>query len=250
MAASAATYKVSMMDVILLGPPGAGKGTQALVIEQQVGLTHVSSGDLFRAAIKQGTPLGLQAQGFMDRGELVPDELVIGMIVEWVGCADCDDGVLFDGFPRTAAQAIALDAALAKHRRQIDYVLFLDVPNDVLLRRLARRQICAGCGAIHNSSSFPSRQAGVCDTCGGRLYQRADDTLETARHRLEVYFAQTLPLIEYYRRQGKLIQLDGQRDIAQVSEAMLESLGLLQAIEVSALMKSHAAAIERGAAFA
>jgi adenylate kinase len=238
------------MDVILLGPPGAGKGTQALVIEQQVGLTHVASGDLFRAAIKQGTLLGLQAQGFMDRGELVPDELVIRMIVERVRCADCDDGVLFDGFPRTAAQAVALDTALAEHERQIDYVLFLDVPNDVLLRRIAGREICAGCGAIHNSYYFPSRRPGVCDTCGDRLYQRGDDTLGTARHRLEVYFAQTLPLIEYYRRQGKLVELDGQRDIAQVSEAMLEALGLLEALEVATPITSCSATIERGAAYA
>jgi adenylate kinase len=238
------------MDVILLGPPGAGKGTQALVIEQQVGLIHVSSGDLFRAAIKQGTPLGLQAQGFMDRGKLVPDELVIRMIIERVGCADCDDGVLFDGFPRTAAQAVALDAALAQYERQIDYVLFLDVPNEVLLRRMAGRQICVDCRAIHNSYYFPARRPGVCDTCGGQLFQRADDTLETARHRLEVYFAQTLPLIEYYRRQGKLVELDGQRNIVQVSEAMLEALGLLQTLEVATPMNPGCAAIERGAAFA
>src|SRR5262245_39953467 len=125
MAASAATQRVRAMDVILLGPPGAGKGTQALVIDQQVGLTHISSGDLFRAAIKQGTPLGRQAQGFMDRGELVPDELVIRMIIERVRRTDCDNGALFDGFPRTEAQATALDTALAEHRRQIDYVLFL-----------------------------------------------------------------------------------------------------------------------------
>src|SRR5215211_5942772 len=176
MAASTATHKVRAMGVILLGPPGAGKGTQALVIEQQVGLTHISSGDLFRAAIKQGMPLGLQAQSFIDRGELVPDELVIRMIIERVACADCDDGVLFDGFPRTAAQAVALDAALAEHERQIDYVLFLNVPNDVLLWRMAGRQICAGCGAIHNTYYFPSQRHGVCNTCGDRLYQRGDDT--------------------------------------------------------------------------
>ena len=238
------------MDVILLGPPGAGKGTQALLIEQQVGLTHVSSGDLFRAAIRQGTPLGLQAQGFMDRGELVPDKLVIRMIIERVGCADCDNGALFDGLPRTVAQAVALDAALADHERQIDYVVFLSVPNEVLLRRMAGRQICAGCGAIHNTYYFPARRPGVCDTCGDRLFQRADDTLETARHRLEVYFAQTLPLIEYYRRQGKLVELDGQRDIVRVSEAMLEALGLLQVLEVAAPMNPGCATIERGAAFA
>lgn len=222
------------MDVILLGPPGAGKGTQALVIEHQVGLTHVSSGDLFRAALKHGTPLGLQAQTFMNRGELVPDDLVIRMIVERVNHADCDDGVMFDGFPRTATQAVALDAALAEHRRQIDYVLFLNVPANVLLRRMAGRQLCGGCGAIHNIYYFPSRRHGICDTCGDRLYQRADDTIETARHRLEVYFAQTMPLIDYYRRQDKLVELNGQQDIAQVTEAMLEALGVLQLAEVAA----------------
>ena len=220
------------MDVILLGPPGAGKGTQALAIEQQIGLTHISSGDLFRAAIKQGTPLGVQAQGYMKRGELVPDELVIRMIVERANQPDCDNGALFDGFPRTAAQAMALDAALAEHRRQIDYVLFLDVPNEVLLRRIGGRELCASCGAIHNSYYFPSRRPGICDTCGGQLYQRNDDTLATARHRLDVYFAQTLPLIDYYRRAGKLIQIDGQRDIGQVTDAMLEALGVLQEVAV------------------
>lgn len=223
-----------MMDAILLGAPGAGKGTQALAIEQQIGLTHISSGDLFRAAIRQGTPLGTQAQGYMKRGELVPDELVIRMIAERVRCADCDKGVLFDGFPRTATQAIALDAALAEHGRQIDYVLFLDVPDNVLLRRIAGREICAGCGAIHNSYFFPSRRLGVCDTCGGRLYQRDDDKLETARHRLEVYFAQTLPLIDHYRRAGKLIALDGQRNIEHVTDAMLEALGALQEVALAA----------------
>ena len=221
------------MDVILLGPPGAGKGTQALAIEQQIGLTHISSGDLFRAAIKQGTPLGVQVQSFMNRGELVPDELVIRMIVERIRCVDCDDGVLFDGFPRTATQAVALDSVLAEHGRQIDYVLFLDVPSEVLLRRMAGREICAGCGAIHNTYYFPSRRPGVCDACGGGLYQRSDDTFETARHRLEVYFAQTLPLIDYYRRAGKLVALDGQRDIGQVTEMMLEALGVLQEVMVS-----------------
>jgi adenylate kinase len=218
------------MDVILLGPPGAGKGTQALAIMQQVGLTHISSGDLFRAAIKHGTPLGRQAQAFMERGELVPDELVIRMIIDRISQPDCDGGALFDGFPRTAAQALALDAGLAEHRRQINHVLFLDVPSDVLLRRMAGRQICTGCGSIHNIHFFPSRRLGICDACGDKLYQRADDTIETARHRLEVYFSQTLPLIEHYRRQGKLATIDGQRDIVQVTDGMLEVLGALRSI--------------------
>ncbi len=218
------------MDVILLGPPGAGKGTQALAIEQQVGLTHVSSGDLFRAAIKQGTPLGAQAQAYMQRGELVPDALVIEMIVERVLRPDCAGGVLFDGFPRTEAQAQALELALAEHGRQIDTALFLNVPDDHLIKRMAGRQLCGVCGAIHNLYFFPARRAGACDTCGGTLYQRSDDTIETARHRLDVYFAQTLPLIAYYRERGRLIEVDGLRPIEVVTEAVLEALGMLLSV--------------------
>lgn len=218
------------MDVILLGPPGAGKGTQAAVIEQQVGLTHVSSGDLFRAAIKHGTPLGAQAQAYMQRGELVPDALVIEMIVERVLRPDCAEGVLFDGFPRTEAQAQALELALAQHGRQIDTALFLNVPADNLLKRMAGRQLCTLCGAIHNLYFFPARRVGICDTCGGKLYQRSDDTIETARHRLDVYFAQTLPLIAYYRARGRLIEVDGMRPIDAVTEAVLDALGVLKAM--------------------
>lgn len=222
------------MDVILLGPPGAGKGTQALAIEQHVGLVHVSSGDLFRAAIKHGTPLGLQAQAYMQRGELVPDDLVIRMIIERITACDCAGGVLFDGFPRTEAQAQALDLALARTGRQINDVLFLNVPDDTLIKRMSGRQICGVCGAIHNLYFFPSRRAGICDHCGDLLYQRSDDTIATARRRLDVYFEQTRPLIEYYRRQRKLIEIDGLRPIESVTEAMLEALGALHPIERAA----------------
>lgn len=218
------------MDVILLGPPGAGKGTQAVMIEQQTGLVHVSSGDLFRAALRQGTELGMLAKSYMDRGELVPDEVVIDMIMERIGQTDCREGVLFDGFPRTTEQARALDCALAQRRRQIDYVLYLSVPDDVLMRRIAGRQTCRTCGAVHNIYYFPARHLGVCDTCGGKLYQRSDDSIETAQHRLEVYFAQTRPLIEYYRKQGSLAEIDGQREIALVADAMLEALGMAEQI--------------------
>ena len=148
------------MDVILLGPPGAGKGTQAVMIEQQTGLVHVSSGDLFRAALRQGTELGMLAKSYMDRGELVPDEVVIDMIMERIGQTDCREGVLFDGFPRTTEQARALDCALAQRRRQIDYVLYLSVPDDVLMRRIAGRQTCRTCGAVHNIYYFPARHLG------------------------------------------------------------------------------------------
>ena len=212
------------MDVILLGPPGAGKGTQAQVIEQQLGVVHVSSGDLFRAALRQGTELGMLAKAYMDRGELVPDELVIRMIMERIGQPDCADGVLFDGFPRTKEQAEALDQALAARGRKIDRTLYLSVPDEILLRRIAGRQTCKTCGGIHNLYYFPPRRMGVCDTCGGKLYQRSDDSMETARRRLEVYFAQTLPLIAYYRDQDVLAEIDGKQEIGLVTVSMLQAL--------------------------
>ncbi len=213
------------MDIILLGAPGAGKGTQAKVLEEHSGLVHVASGDLFRAALRQGTELGMLAKSYMDRGELVPDEVVILMIMERISQPDCTSGVIFDGFPRTRDQAGALEQELRKYQRRIDYVLFLRVPEDVLLRRIAGRQTCKTCGSTYNIYYFPSKRPNVCDDCGGRLYQRSDDSMETARHRLEVYFAQTMPLIEHYRTQGKLIEIDGQREISMVTEVMLRSLG-------------------------
>jgi adenylate kinase len=214
------------MDVILLGAPGAGKGTQAQVLEQQLGLMHVSSGDLFRAALRQGTELGMLAKSYMDRGELVPDDLVIRMIMQRIAAPDCANGVLFDGFPRTTEQAHALDIALAAQGRRIDYALYFAVPEDVLLRRTTGRQTCKSCGAIHNAYFFPSRRSGICDTCGGKLFQRSDDNLETAQHRLQVYFAQTLPLIAYYRDRGVLAEIDGQQEIGLVTMSTLEALGL------------------------
>ena len=214
------------MDVILLGAPGAGKGTQAKVLEEHTGLMHVASGDLFRAALRRGTELGMLAKSYMDRGELVPDEVVIKMIIERISQNDCASGVIFDGFPRTRDQARALEQELIDHSRKIDYVLFLRVPDDVLLRRIAGRQTCKTCGYIYNIYYFPSKRPDVCDACGGKLYQRSDDTLETARHRLQVYFAQTMPLIEYYRDQGNLIEIDGQREISLVTESMALALGV------------------------
>jgi adenylate kinase len=215
------------MDVILLGAPGAGKGTQAKFLEEHTGLVHVASGDLFRAALRQGTELGMLAKSYMDRGELVPDEVVIRMIVERISQSDCAGGVIFDGFPRTKEQTRALEYELKEHDRGIDYVLFLSVPDIVLLRRIAGRQTCKTCGSIYNIYYFPSKRAEVCDACGGKLYQRSDDSMETARHRLEVYFAQTMPLIEYYREQGNLIEIDGQREIMAVTSAMTKALGTM-----------------------
>ena len=214
------------MDIILLGAPGAGKGTQAKVLEERSGLVHVASGDLFRAALRQGTELGMLAKSYMDRGELVPDEVVIRMIVERISKPDCRMGVIFDGFPRTLEQAEALEKELQHHHRKIDRVIYLKVPEQVLLRRIAGRQTCKTCGATYNIYYFPSKRPDICDLCRGKLYQRNDDNLETARHRLEVYFSQTMPLIEYYTQQNSMIEVDGQREISLVTDIMLSSLGI------------------------
>lgn len=213
-----------MTNVILLGPPGAGKGTQAKTLSERTSLTHVASGDLFRAALREGTELGMLAKSYMDRGELVPNEVVIRMILERIAQPDCNAGVIFDGFPRTREQATALEAAMAEHKNQIDAVLYLRVPQDVLLRRIAGRQTCKTCGATYNIYYFPSHRPGICDACAGKLYQRSDDSIETAQHRLDVYFEQTMPLIEYYQLQGLLHEIDGQREISLVTEAMLLAL--------------------------
>ncbi len=214
------------MNVILLGPPGAGKGTQAKLLVEQTGLTHVSSGDLFRAALREGTELGMLAKSYMDRGALVPDEVVIGMVMERIKKPDCANGVIFDGFPRTIDQAKALTTEMAQYEKVIDAVLYLDVAREVLLRRIAGRQTCKVCGAIFNIYYFPSYKTGICDVCGGKLYQRSDDNMETAQRRLEVYFEQTLPLIEHYRGEGNLREIDGRQDIGQVMEGMLQALGI------------------------
>lgn len=212
-------------NVILLGPPGAGKGTQAKTLAERTALSHVASGDLFRAALREGTELGMLAKSYMDRGELVPNEVVIRMILERIQAPDCAGGVIFDGFPRTREQAVALEASLADHSGRIDGVLYLSVPNEVLLRRIAGRQTCKTCGATYNIYYFPSHRPGICDACGGKLYQRSDDSMETAQHRLDVYFAQTMPLIKYYQLQGILHEIDGQREITWVNEQMLRALG-------------------------
>jgi len=214
------------MDVILLGAPGAGKGTQAKVLEEHSGLLHVASGDLFRAALRQGTELGMLAKSYMDRGELVPDAVVIQMIMERIGQVESGRGVIFDGFPRTIDQAVALTDELARQGRELHHVLYLSVPTEMLLRRIAGRQTCKTCSSTYNVYYFPSKRPDACDECGGKLYQRNDDTLETARHRLDVYFAQTMPLIEYYRQQGLLREIDGQREISQVTQVMLHLMGM------------------------
>ncbi|NJP05785.1 MAG: adenylate kinase [Chloroflexaceae bacterium] len=214
------------MNVILLGAPGAGKGTQAINIAEQTGLTHVSSGDLFRAALRDGTELGQKAKAFMDRGDLVPDNIVIDMIMERIGAPDCAKGVIFDGFPRTVDQALALSDVLQRNNQAIDAVLYLSVDQEILLKRISGRVTCKNCGAVYNIYFTPTSQPGICDRCGSdQLYQRSDDNEETARNRLDVYFHQTTPLIDHYREQGTLHEIDGQGDIAQITHAMVQAIG-------------------------
>lgn len=202
------------MYFILLGAPGAGKGTQAERLQERLGFTHISSGDLFRENMAKGTPLGLKAKEYVDKGLLVPDDVTVGMVME---ACHGKDKVLLDGFPRTIAQAEALKAALARTGDNLKGVLYIKVPEDVLLARLSGRLTCRNCGAMYHKVFLPPKVPGHCDLCGGELYQRSDDTEETARKRLEVYFNQTSPLIEYYRQAGLLIEINGDQPVDQVT---------------------------------
>ncbi len=213
------------MNVVLLGAPGAGKGTQAAVLKDQLGMVHVASGDLFRHALQEQTELGLLAKSYMEKGELVPDEVTINMVLERIRKPDCSGGVLFDGFPRTLSQAKALDARLLSEGRAIDKAVYIEVPEEELVRRLSGRWICRDCQTPYHAVSSPPTVAGKCDACGGVLYQRADDKEETVRERLKVFFSQTLPIVEYYDKQGKLLRVDGNQPIEDVSVVML---GLLR----------------------
>ncbi|MBI2954209.1 MAG: adenylate kinase [Chloroflexi bacterium] len=212
------------MYVMLLGAPGAGKGTQAHVLAEKLDLAHVASGDLFRDNLKQGTELGLLAKSYMDRGVLVPDEVTIAMVKERLAKPDCQQGAILDGFPRTIEQARALDDALKEMDKKIDKVLSIDVSEQELIRRLSGRWICRNCQASFHESSRPPKKAGACDECGGELYQRADDTVETARKRLDVYNEQTAPLIDYYGQAGVLVDINGEQDIELVLSDLLSVL--------------------------
>ncbi len=209
-----------MMNVVLLGAPGAGKGTQAATLTKQLGVAHVASGDLFRRALSEQTELGLLAKSYMEKGELVPDEVTIDMVLERIRQPDCAAGVLFDGFPRTLSQAKALDERLAGEGKTIDKAIYIEVPEEALVKRLSGRWICRDCQTPYHEVSSPPKVPGRCDVCGGELYQRADDTEETVRERLKVFFSQTLPIIDYYENQGKLLRVDGDRDIDEVSSSI------------------------------
>ncbi len=206
------------MNLLLIGPPGAGKGTQATILEGRLGLQHVASGDLFRHHMKNDTELGRTAKSYVDKGELVPDQLVIDMILERLAEPDCAGGVIFDGFPRTREQALALIEELRRRGDDIDAVVVLTTPRDVLLRRLVGRQTCTRCGTAYSIFYSPARLEGVCDLCGGELYTRSDDNWETARHRLDVYDSQTFPLIELFREMGLLHEVDALGEVNDVTD--------------------------------
>jgi adenylate kinase len=208
-----------------MGLPGAGKGTQAEKIVEKYGIPHISTGDMFRAAIKEGTELGLEAKSFMDKGELVPDEVTIGIVRERLSKEDCHKGFLLDGFPRTVAQADALENMLSDLGKKIDYVINIDVDKGILMERLTGRRICKNCGATYHLVFNPPSEMGVCDRCGGELYQRADDNEETVQNRLDVNIKQTQPLLSFYEEKGYLRNINGQQDIKQVFADIDELLG-------------------------
>jgi len=210
--------------LVLLGAPGAGKGTQAAELARRLGVPQVSSGNLFREALKAQTQLGIEAQKYLNRGELVPDAVTIGMIAERLAQPDCAQGAILDGFPRTIEQAKALDEILAKECATVDLVPYIKVSTETLLQRLGGRWTCKNCQAVYHVLYNPPKVPGECDVCGGELYQRADDMPETQRKRIEVYLEQTAPLIEYYRRRGLLVEINGELDIAGVQAQLLREV--------------------------
>jgi len=213
------------MRIILLGPPGAGKGTQAKLLIERLQVPQISTGDMLRAAVKDGTPLGRQAKAYMDRGALVPDEVIIGLVRERLQAPDCARGYVLDGFPRTVAQAEALEKTLGELRLNLDHVLCLDVPSEDLVARIAGRRTCRQCGAMSHVRFSPTRQDGRCDACGGETYQRDDDREETVRRRLTVYAEQTAPLVRFYEGRGLLRRVAGTGEIAEIFARMVRSLG-------------------------
>lgn len=210
--------------VVLLGPPGAGKGTQAKIVSRELDLPHISSGDIFRENLKLNTDLGVMAKVYIDRGELVPDDVTITMIRERLSRADCSSGALLDGFPRTPAQAQALDGMLVEHNARIDTVPYINVPEEVLIERLTGRWTCRAQGHVFHEKYNPPKVSGKCDLDGSDLYQRDDDKVETVRHRIAVYLEQTLPLIEYYRKKTVLIEVDGSQSIEKVASDLMAEI--------------------------
>jgi adenylate kinase len=212
------------VNIILIGAQGSGKGTQAEQLERTLGIPHVASGDLFRKAIDEKTDLGLKAKTYLDRGELVPDDITVAMVLGRLEEPDCRAGVLLDGFPRTVAQAQALDKGLQDAGRQIDLVIYLNVPREELLRRLSGRYICRANQHVYNVYSHPPKVAGICDLDGSELYQRSDDTGEAVQRRLDIFFNETIRLLDYYGGQHKLREVNGNQSIDQVQAALLKTI--------------------------
>lgn len=212
------------MYLILLGAPGAGKGTQAAYVAQKLDLVHLATGDLFRQAMEQKTELGIKAQSYLDSGQLVPDEVTIGMVLERLSELGSETGVVFDGFPRNLKQAEALDRALAEPKRAVDKVAYIKVAEDELLRRLSGRWICRSCQMPYHAVDSPPQVEGKCDRCGGELYQRADDNVDTIKKRLGVYFSETAPLIDYYTASGRLLEIAGEGSVSEVGERIIAAL--------------------------
>lgn len=212
------------MHIIVLGAPGAGKGTQADILCQEMNLPHIASGDLFRQALEERTEVGLLAKSYMEKGELVPDEVTIKMILERINQPDCISGCLLDGFPRTLHQAEVLDEVLKEQGKTIDKAIYIEAPNEELVKRLSGRRLCRVCQTPYHIISSPPKAPEKCDKCGGELYQRSDDREETVKARLGVFFAQTVPILDYYKKQGKLISVNGNLGIQGVAREIISAL--------------------------
>lgn len=213
------------MKIIMLGAPGAGKGTQAKMLADKYAIPHISTGDIFRANIKNGTELGKKAKEYMDQGLLVPDELTCDLVVDRVKQEDCENGYILDGFPRTIPQAECLDAALTEMGEKIDFAVNVEVPDENIVNRMSGRRACVACGATYHIVHIPTKVEGICDRCGKELILRDDDKPETVTKRLNVYHEQTQPLIEYYTKKGVLVEVDGTKDMNDVFNAIVEILG-------------------------
>ena len=214
-----------MLRTVLLGPPGAGKGTQAVRIVEKYDIPHISTGDIFRENIKNGTELGKKAQEYMNKGELVPDDLVIDLATSRLLEDDCKNGFLLDGFPRTVYQAEKLDEFLTAHGMKLDKVIDIEVEKEELITRLTGRRVCKKCGASYHVVNIPPKKEGICDICGGELFQRADDTVETVENRIEVYNEQTMPLVDYYKRADNIVTIDGALPLETVFAEIVKSIG-------------------------
>ena len=214
-----------MLRSVLLGPPGAGKGTQAVRLVEKYEIPHISTGDIFRKNIKEGTELGKKAQEYMNAGALVPDELVVDLVKDRLQQDDCKNGFLLDGFPRTIFQAEKLDEFLSESNQKMDIVINLKVEKEALIKRLTGRRVCKDCGASYHIVNIPPKKEGVCDICGGELIQRKDDNIETVENRINVYEEQTAPLIGYYKEAGSLVDFDGEASLDEVFDAIVQAIG-------------------------